>query len=186
MKESIRTLIRKAIEQAAKGPLQNVPDPETLKIEVSRTKDPRFGDYASNIALTLAGHTKMKPRDLAAIISKNLQVGSDFLLKTEIAGPGFINFFLAPKVWHEVLDTVHKSKGDYGRAVQTGSPKILLEFVSANPTGPLHVGHGRGAAVGDTLARLLKTCGYNVDTEYYVNDAGNQMTILGRSGTRKI
>ena len=181
MKESIRLLIRKAIEQAAKGPLQNVPNPETLKIEVSRTKDPRFGDYASNIALTLAGHTKMKPRDLAAIISENLQVGSDFLLKTEIAGPGFINFFLAPKVWHEVLDTVHKAKDDYGRAVQTGSPKILLEFVSANPTGPLHVGHGRGAAVGDTLARLLKTCGYDVDTEYYVNDAGNQMTILGRS-----
>jgi len=119
MKESIRLLIRKAIEQAAKGPLQNVPNSETLKIEVSRTKDPRFGDYASNIALTLAGHTKMKPRDLAAIISENLQVGSDFLLKTEIAGPGFINFFLAPKVWHEVLDTVHKAKDDYGRADQT-------------------------------------------------------------------
>ncbi len=181
MKESIRLLIRKAIEQAAKGPLQNVPNPETLNIEVSRTKDPRFGDYASNIALTLAGPTGMKPRDLAAIISENLQVGSDFLLKTEIAGPGFINFFLAPKVWHEVLGTIHKAKGDYGRAVQTGSPKILLEFVSANPTGPLHVGHGRGAAVGDTLARLLKTCGHDVDTEYYVNDAGNQMTILGRS-----
>ena len=80
-----------------------------------------------------------------------------------------------------MLGTIHKAKGDYGRAVQTGSPKILLEFVSANPTGPLHVGHGRGAAVGDTLARLLKTCGHDVDTEYYVNDAGNQMTILGRS-----
>ncbi len=181
MKESIRTLIREAIEHASNGALQNVPDPKTVKIEVSRTKDPRFGDYASNIALILAGHTRTKPRDLAEIISKNLQVGPDFLLKTEIAGPGFINFFLAPEVWHEVLDTIHKAKGDYGRAVQTGSPKILLEFVSANPTGPLHVGHGRGAAVGDTLARLLKTCGYDVDTEYYVNDAGNQMTILGRS-----
>ncbi len=181
MKELIRTLVRDAVGRAAQGPLQKMREPETLRIEVSRTKDPRFGDYSTNVAMVLAGNAGMKPRDLAAVISDHLEVGSGFLLKTEIAGPGFINFFLAADVWRNVLHTIHKAKADYGRAVQAGSPRILLEFVSANPTGPLHVGHGRGAAVGDTLARLLKTCGYTVDTEYYVNDSGNQMTILGRS-----
>ncbi len=181
MKEAIRTLVRNAVERAAKGPLQNLHEPETVKIEVSRTKDPRFGDYSTNAALVLAGSAGMKPRALAAIISDHLEVSSDLLLKSEIAGPGFINFFLAPNVWQNVLHKIHKAKNDYGRAVQAGTPRILLEFVSANPTGPLHVGHGRGAAVGDTLARLLRTCGYAVDTEYYVNDSGNQMNILGRS-----
>jgi arginyl-tRNA synthetase len=181
MKELIRTLVRDAVGRAAKGPLQNLHEPESLTIEVSRTKDARFGDYSTNAAMVLAGNAGMKPRDLAAVISDHLKVGSGFLMKTEIAGPGFINFFLAPDVWQNVLHTIHKVKDDYGSSVQAGSPRILLEFVSANPTGPLHVGHGRGAAVGDTLARLLKTCGYAVDTEYYVNDSGNQMNILGCS-----
>ena len=90
----------------------------------------------------------MKPRDLAAVISDHLEVGSGFLLKTEIAGPGFINFFLAPNVWQNVLHTIHKVKDDYGSSVQAGSPRILLEFVSANPTGPLHVGHGERRGCG--------------------------------------
>jgi len=181
MKESIRKLVRNAVERAAKGPLQNLHESETLRIEVSRTKDPRFGDYSSNAAMVLAGNSGMKPRELATIIMDHLEVGSGFLLKAEVAGPGFINFFLAPDVWRNVLHTIQEAKDDYGRGVQAGSPRILLEFVSANPTGPLHVGHGRGAAIGDTLGRLLKTRGYTVDTEYYVNDSGNQMTILGRS-----
>ncbi len=181
MKEAIRTHIRNAIERAAHGPLRGLRRPEALRIEVSRSKDPRFGDYASNVALVLARQAKLKPRELAAIITDNLEMESDFFVKTEIAGPGFINFFLASNVWHGVLNKIHDAKNDYGRGAEIGNPRILLEFVSANPTGPLHVGHGRGAAVGDTLARLLRTCGYNVDTEYYVNDSGNQMNILGRS-----
>jgi arginyl-tRNA synthetase len=181
MKEVIRTLVREAIIKADKQGTISIPDAGSASVEVSRSKDPRFGDYATNAALVLASATNSKPRELAAVINDNLTKDSKILAGAEIAGPGFINFFLAPEVWHEVLHTIHREKEGYGCAVKLDGPRALLEFVSANPTGPLHVGHGRGAAVGDTLARLLKTCGYKLETEYYVNDSGNQMKILGRS-----
>lgn len=181
MKEIIRALAREAVAQAVTAGELSVPDMASLTIEVSRTKDPKFGDYATNAALVLAGVAKMKPRDVAACIVKHLARDDRTIERAEIAGPGFINFFMAPGVWHNVLGEIHDKKGSYGCRPEADGPKILLEFVSANPTGPLHVGHGRGAAVGDTLARLLKTCGFDVNTEYYVNDAGNQMRILGRS-----
>ena len=181
MKEVIRTLVREAIIKADKQGTISLPDAGSASVEVSRSKDPRFGDYATNAALVLASATNSKPRELAAVIKDNLTKDSKVLAGAEIAGPGFINFFLAPEVWHEVLHTIHREKEGYGCAVKLDGPRALLEFVSANPTGPLHVGHGRGAAVGDTLARLLKTCGYKLETEYYVNDSGNQMKILGRS-----
>ncbi|MGO9566291.1 MAG: arginine--tRNA ligase [Desulfomonilaceae bacterium] len=181
MKEVIRTLVREAIIKADKQGSISLPDAGSASVEVSRSKDPRFGDYATNAALVLASATSSKPRELAAVIKDNLTKDSKILAGSEIAGPGFINFFLAPEVWHEVLHTIHREKEGYGCAVKQDRPRVLLEFVSANPTGPLHVGHGRGAAVGDTLARLLKTCGYKLETEYYVNDSGNQMKILGRS-----
>ena len=98
-----------------------------------------------------------------------------------MAGPGFINLYLAQDVWRQALHTIHFQKACYGADQGSQGPRVLLEFVSANPTGPLHVGHGRGAAVGDTLAKLLRAAGYDVQTEYYVNDTGNQMKILGRS-----
>ncbi len=181
MKEVVRNLVREALTRAVQKGSISLPDIGSVKVEVSRSKDPRFGDYATNIALALAGPTGKKPRDLAAIINENLPCTPDVLAASEIAGPGFINFFLAPGVWHGILLEIHGKREAYGRSIQEEGRHILLEFVSANPTGPLHVGHGRGAAVGDTLARLLKTCGYSVDTEYYVNDAGNQMKMLGRS-----
>ena len=181
MKEVIRTLVREAIIKADEQGTISLPDAGSASVEVSRSKDPRFGDYATNAALVLASATNSKPRELAAVIKDNLTKDSKVLAGAEIAGPGFINFFLAPEVWHEVLHTIHREKEGYGCAVKLDGPRALLEFVSANPTGPLHVGHGRGAAVGDTLARLLKTCGYKLETEYYVNDSGNQMKILGRS-----
>lgn len=181
MKEVVRAVVREALEQAVNRKELSVPDLGSLSIEVARTKDPKFGDYATNIALVLAGQAKMKPRDIALIILNNLKEDAEVVERAEVAGPGFVNFFMAPRIWHEILHEIHRSKGSYGRSDQLHGPKILLEFVSANPTGPLHVGHGRGAAVGDTLARLLKVCGYSVATEYYVNDAGNQMRILGRS-----
>ncbi len=181
MKEVIRTLVREAIIKADKQGTISLSDAGSASVEVSRSKDPRFGDYATNAALVLASATNSKPRELAAVIKDNLTKDSKVLAGAEIAGPGFINFFLAPEVWHEVLHTIHREKEGYGCAVKLDGPRVLLEFVSANPTGPLHVGHGRGAAVGDTLARLLKTCGYKLETEYYVNDSGNQMKILGRS-----
>ncbi|MGB6066952.1 MAG: arginine--tRNA ligase [Desulfomonilaceae bacterium] len=181
MKEVVRTLVREAIAKADKQKRVSLPNVESINVEVSRSKDPRFGDYATNAALVLANAAGLKPRELAATIKDNLTKDSEVLAGCEIAGPGFMNFFLAPNVWHEVLHTIHREKERYGCAVELDGPRVLLEFVSANPTGPLHVGHGRGAAVGDTLARLLKTCGYKLETEYYVNDAGNQMKILGRS-----
>ena len=181
MKEVLRSLVRGAVADAVQRNLLAIADLDSVRLEISRTKDPRFGDYATNAALALAGATGMKPREVAAIIVDHLPVGQGMLERVEIAGPGFINFFLASSVWQDVLHQVHREKEGYGHAREPKGFRVLLEFVSANPTGPLHVGHGRGAAVGDTLARLLKASGYAVDTEYYVNDAGNQMKILGNS-----
>ncbi len=181
MKERIRSIVKQALVACADKKQIALPEVDTLKIEVSRSKDQRFGDYATNVALTLAKPLGMKPRDIAALIKENLPADASIFEAVEIAGPGFINFSLAREVWEDVLHTIHNQNEAYGRSDKTESPKVLLEFVSANPTGPLHVGHGRGAAVGDTLARLLRACGYDLATEYYVNDAGNQMKILGRS-----
>lgn len=181
MKELIRSFVKQALVACADKKQIALPEVDTLKIEVSRSKDQRFGDYATNIAMTMAKAVGMKPRDLASLITECLPSHNTIFERTEVAGPGFINFSLAPGVWEDVLHTIHKQEDAYGKSEQGGAPKVLVEFVSANPTGPLHVGHGRGAAVGDTLARLLRTCGYDLGTEYYVNDAGNQMRILGRS-----
>ena len=181
MKEVIRNLIRDALVRMAKNNGPGASNQNTVNIEVSRTKDERFGDYSTNAALILAGPLGMKPRDLALSIAQNFTEDPTLLSGWEIAGPGFINFFLAPAVWHEALHTIHEQKEEYGRSSGKPRARVLLEFVSANPTGPLHVGHGRGAAIGDSLARLLTMSGYAVNTEYYVNDAGNQMKILGLS-----
>ena len=181
MKEVIRNLIRDALVRMAKNNGPGASNQHTVNIEVSRTKDERFGDYSTNAALILAGPLGMKPRDLALSIAQNFTEDHTLLSGWEIAGPGFINFFLAPAVWHEALHTIHEQKEEYGRSSGKPRARVLLEFVSANPTGPLHVGHGRGAAIGDSLARLLTMSGYAVNTEYYVNDAGNQMKILGLS-----
>jgi len=180
MKDTIRQLVREAVETAISKGVLSAQDVDSFVVEVTRAKDPRFGDYATNAALVLAARAGMKPREVAAIIADNLS-GGEVIEKTEVAGPGFINFFLTPKVWRDVLHSIHRARDRFGHADPKNGLKVLIEFVSANPTGPLHVGHGRGAAVGDTLARLLKARGYRIETEYYVNDAGNQMRILGRS-----
>lgn len=183
MKETVRKLVREALAQAVELKKIDLPDLDSLNIAVTRTKDPKFGDYATNAALVTAGRVGLKPRDLAQIIAEHLTDQPDVLDKVDVAGPGFINFFMSAPVWHDALRRIHEEQQQYGRHATTDEKRrsVLLEFVSANPTGPLHVGHGRGAAVGDTLARLLTACGYLVKTEYYVNDAGNQMRILGAS-----
>lgn len=181
MKEVIRNLIRDALRSAMEKNAIELPDPDSISIEVSRSKDARFGDYATNTAMVYAAKTGLKPRQLADIIKEHLTADAKVLSDVQIAGPGFINFALSADVWHSVLHRIHREQQCYGTNPPTERPRILVEFVSANPTGPLHVGHGRGAAVGDTLARLLKAAGGNVHTEYYVNDSGNQMKILGRS-----
>ncbi len=147
---------------------------------VERTRDAAHGDFASNLAMRLAKPARRSPRDLAGEILEHIETG-DLLDKVEIAGPGFINFTLTPKAYHEELERVLRQGDDYGRKPPKQSPRIHIEYVSANPTGPLHVGHGRGASYGATVGNLLEAQGLPVYREYYVNDAGRQMDILGVS-----
>jgi arginyl-tRNA synthetase len=147
---------------------------------IERTRDADHGDFASNVAMRLAKPAQMSPRDIAAQIVDKVAANAQ-LEKVEIAGPGFINFHLSPAAYHDELAAVLEQRVCYGRQEAREHPKILLEFVSANPTGPLHVGHGRLAAYGATLGNLLQAAGYPVEREYYVNDAGRQMDILGVS-----
>jgi arginyl-tRNA synthetase len=180
MKDNLRLMIRKALDTALERGELLLAEPPT-KIEVSRTKDPRFGDYATNLAMTLAGPARKAPKLIAEVLVGLLKAAGAEIKDVQVAGPGFINLFLSDAVWRNTLREIHEKGADFGKVNVGEGKRVLLEFVSANPTGPLHVGHGRGAAVGDTLARLLRACGYDVKTEYYVNDAGNQMRILGRS-----
>ena len=157
-----------------------LPEIASTTTAVERTRDPRHGDFTTNIAMRVAGALGRKPRDLAAAIIEHLPAG-DFLDKVEIAGPGFINFHVGVAAYRDELLRMLDAGDSYGRQQTREEPRILLEFVSANPTGPLHVGHGRHAAFGATLGNLLAAAGYPVDREYYVNDAGRQMDILGVS-----
>jgi arginyl-tRNA synthetase len=147
---------------------------------VERTRDSTHGDFASNLAMRLAKPARRSPRDLAAAIVEQLP-DTDQVDKVEIAGPGFINFYLSAAAFHAEVETIIDKAEEYGRHAPKSSPRILLEFVSANPTGPLHVGHGRLASYGATVGNLLEAVGYPVYREYYVNDAGRQMDILGVS-----
>lgn len=146
-------------------------------IQIERTRDQTHGDFACNIALILAKQAKTNPRQLAASIVDNLPE-SDIVDRVEIAGPGFINFFLNKQSTLNIIPEILKTAENYGRSTFGTGKSILVEFVSANPTGPLHVGHGRGAAYGAVVSDLLEAIGYQVDREYYVNDAGRQMDIL--------
>lgn len=179
MKQHIRTLILHAAKTAYdRGALPSDTIPE---FTVEEPRQEAHGDFSTNIAMTMASSQKMAPRKIAEIILKNIQDTDNLLAKTEIAGPGFINFFINPSAWHPVLREIHEKSQQYGASDIGGGRKIQVEFVSANPTGPLHFGHGRGAAVGDSIANILSFCGYDVQREYYINDSGRQITTLGRS-----
>ena len=147
---------------------------------VERTRDTSHGDFASNIAMRLAKPARMKPRDIATALVDAI-AASEKIRKIDIAGPGFINFHLGDGAFHDEVRQIVEQGAQYGRQSARAAPKILLEFVSANPTGPLHVGHGRLAAYGATVGNLLEAAGFTVHREYYVNDAGRQMDILGAS-----
>jgi len=178
MKQHLCELIEQALaslQEAGELPADLTPD-----IQLDRTRDPQHGDLASNIALTLAKHAGKSPRDLAAAICAALPASSK-LQKTEIAGPGFINFFLTEASSAEVITRILAQGANFGRSDTGKGKKIQVEFVSANPTGPLHIGHGRGAAVGDSIARLLEATGWNVSREFYYNDAGAQINNLALS-----
>ena len=152
------------------------------KIEVKENKEKEFGDFSSNLALSLSKEFSKSPRDIAEMLV--IELGEKkFIDRIEIAGPGFINFFLSHSSRTEILKTVNKEKDKFGFVIKKNTEKdsVLIEYVSSNPTGPLHVGHGRGAAFGSALASILKASGYQVDEEYYVNDQGRQMEILSLS-----
>jgi arginyl-tRNA synthetase len=158
----------------------SLPADITPTVMIERTRDRAHGDFASNLAMLLAKPARCKPRDIAEKLVAAIKTGG-LLQKVEIAGPGFINFFLGPEAWHTGIHEILEQGEHFGRSDVGKGSRIQVEFVSANPTGPLHVGHGRGAAYGAAVADLLAAIGYEVHREYYVNDAGRQMDILATS-----
>ncbi len=178
MKHIVATLVQKALAELPE--LAAAAADLAIEGTVERTRDASHGDFASNIAMRLAKPVRKSPREIAASIVDVLG-DNELVDKVEIAGPGFINFYLSATAFHDELEAALNKGENYGRQEPREGPKILLEFVSANPTGPLHVGHGRLAAYGATVGNLLAAAGYPVTREYYVNDAGRQMDILGAS-----
>jgi arginyl-tRNA synthetase len=150
------------------------------RVVVEPPRDASHGDMATNAAMVLAREAKAKPRDLAEAIAANLRV-DDLIASVDVAGPGFINLTLKPSVWSDALRTVLREGDGYGRSGTGAAEKVNVEYVSANPTGPMHVGHCRGAVFGDALCSLLQFAGYDVTREYYINDAGAQVDVLARS-----
>ncbi|MGM0417365.1 MAG: arginine--tRNA ligase [Thermodesulfobacteriota bacterium] len=177
----MKSLVRQIIENAWKSAYEKglFATSEIPVFDVSETKVRAHGDIASNIAMVSAKVLKNSPVKIAEIITN--QINEDFIDKTEIAGPGFINFFISNQAFPPMLKEVYEKGDDFGSSDYGKGINVQVEFVSANPTGPLHIGHGRGAAVGDAVASVLEKCGYNVKREYYINDSGRQINTLGRS-----
>ena len=172
MKNIIKKLIKESLQEIDKKNNFSSED-----IEVNSCKDKKFGDFSSNIAMKYANTYKENPRKLAEDIINKIKE-NDNIAKIEIAGPGFINFFISRNKKTEIIEKILEEKNNFGKNSSGIKSNILVEFVSANPTGPLHVGHGRGAAFGDCLSNILSENGFNVTKEYYVNDAGKQIDIL--------
>jgi arginyl-tRNA synthetase len=179
MRPPVKTEIQKLVATAVAGVLKNS-DVEMPSLEIERTRDVAHGHFSSNVAMRLAKSLGRPPRDIAAEIIAELP-DSDLVAGTAVAGPGFINFTLTDTAFHAALLAMLEQQDNYGNSTIGANRKLLLEYVSANPTGPLHVGHGRHAAYGACLANLLRATGHVVHQEYYVNDAGRQMDILALS-----
>jgi arginyl-tRNA synthetase len=178
----LKTLIEAMLKHALDAlPEDLVPrDARTVGIEVEKTRDARHGDFASNLAMRLSRATRQSPRKLAEALVKALPA-NEYIAKVELAGAGFINFFLKDDAYHQEIGKALKDGVSYGRSNLGSGRRVQVEFVSANPTGPLHVAHGRHAAFGASLSNLLDAAGYDVQREYYINDAGRQMDILAVS-----
>jgi len=182
LKETIENLLNQALDQLiADGLIETKP-----ALQITRTKDAAHGDFTCNVAMMLAKQAGKPPRDVAqaiidALDALNDAIDNSAIDKIEIAGPGFINFFLAQASTLNIINAILSAGDRFGESNTANKEKVQIEFVSANPTGPLHVGHGRGAAYGATLASLMRAVGFDVDCEYYVNDAGRQMNILATS-----
>jgi arginyl-tRNA synthetase len=179
MREALRVMLNQALEKCFEsGVLKRVSLPEYV-IEIPGNS--HHGHFATNLPLVLSSSQRRRPSDLASVIIESLSRGQEMFEKVEIAGPGFINFTLHQSEWHKLLGRIIAEGKDYGRSRLGEGRRILMEFVSANPTGPLHLGHGRGAALGDTLCRILAFTGHGVVREFYINDAGVQVRLLGES-----
>ncbi|ELI4034442.1 arginine--tRNA ligase [Staphylococcus pseudintermedius] len=174
VKQTLIQEIEKSIQQA--NIVESIPE---IKIEIP--KDTKNGDYATNIAMVLTKLAKRNPREIAQLIVNHLDTEAAHVKKIDIAGPGFINFYLDSSYLNAVIDQALELDTQFGRVAESKNKKILVEYVSANPTGDLHIGHARNAAVGDTLCNILDAAGYDVTREYYINDAGNQITNLAKS-----
>jgi arginyl-tRNA synthetase len=179
MKKKLEGMLKKTLESCfGEGKLKATPLPDYV-IEVPESSS--HGHFATNLPMVMASSQRQHPREIARIILENMKDPEGMIERKEIAGPGFINFTIARQEWLKTLFSIVELKGDYGRSRIGEGEKILVEFVSANPTGPLHLGHGRGAALGDTLCRILAFAGYEVVREFYINDAGQQVRLLGES-----
>ncbi len=179
----MKCIVQQEIQKALLSLENKFSLPASLTIQVDYAREKSHGDFSSNIALVLGKKLQISPLKLAEIIKSNIDCSSadSKLEKIEIAKPGFINFFLKKSFWYSVVEKILNQTKQFGVSNLGNNESVLVEFVSANPTGPLHVGHGRGAAYGDSIVRLLRVVGYQVCAEYYINDAGRQMDILATS-----
>lgn len=175
--------LRKALEQAMSQAIEKgqLPQAALPEIALEVPADRSHGDWSCNAAMAGARTFRMAPAKIAQAIQENLDLSDTYFSKCEIAGPGFLNFTYEPRFYGEVLQDIHKLEKDYGRSDFGGGKRVLVEFVSANPTGPMHIGNARGGALGDCLSAVLQTAGFSVGKEFYVNDAGNQLAKLGMS-----
>ena len=179
VQEQVASAITDALLQARQqGSLQSAYFPQPM---VDFPKREEWGDLSSSVAMVIAKQEKRPPLEVARVIADQLRTSCTFLEKISVAPPGFLNFTLHLDCWFSVLEEIERTGDRYGHSNIGQGQRVLLEFVSANPTGPLHMGHGRGAALGEALARLLRSSGYEVDKEYYINDAGRQMKLLADS-----
>jgi arginyl-tRNA synthetase len=173
MKDQVVTLIEQAIETLKVEGL--LPKETTPAPQVDHTRNPEHGDLATNMAMMLAKRAGVPPRDLAQAIIERLPTNS-VITRCDIAGPGFINFHISQASNLAIVETVLSQGAKFGQSEHGEGKRVQVEFVSANPTGPLHVGHGRGAAIGDAICRLLENAGWSVHREFYYNDAGQQIS----------
>jgi arginyl-tRNA synthetase len=178
MKQIIRRTVADAVKKAFEKGL--LPSDQMPDMDVEEPRHKAHGDLSSNVAMVSAAFQKMPPRKIAETLISHIETG-DLIRKVEIAGPGFINFFLSNKAWQPVVDEILEQDTSFGSSDIGKNEKVQVEFVSSNPTGPLHVGHGRGAAVGDSVGNILAFAGFDVQKEYYINDSGRQIRTLGTS-----
>jgi len=177
MRQEIKKVIEKAIIELKNR--ENWDSFEMLEIEVDYPKDEQFGDYTTNIAMILAGKMGKSPIGIAREIAG--KISADFIKETEVAPPGYLNFTLDKKYFQKLISEINKKKENFGNSEKGKGQKVLLEFISSNPTGPIHLGNGRGGPLGDTLARVMEKSGWKTEREFYVNDWGHQVEILGHS-----